>query len=85
MDRKKYLQIKSSRLKEKTIVQISDISASIIKEFDDQRAHNEVLNVINASVSHELRNPLNSIKAQNLLKKSLYKKLRGLKIEDPTI
>ena len=60
---KKYLEIKSSRLQDKTIIQIIDISSSMMQEFNQQRAQNEVLNVINACVSHELRNPLNSIKA----------------------
>jgi signal transduction histidine kinase len=31
----------------------------------------------NAMVSHELRNPLNSIVAQNILKKKLYEELRA--------
>jgi signal transduction histidine kinase len=30
----------------------------------------------NATVSHELRNPLNSIKAQNIMQQKLYKDLR---------
>ena len=59
--RKSYLEIKHSRLQDKTIIQIMDISSSMTQEFNQQRAHNEVLNVINACVSHELRNPLNSI------------------------
>ena len=37
--------------------------------------------MVNACVSHELRNPLNSIVAQNNLKKDIYKKLRKV-IED---
>ena len=60
-----------------------DISSSMTQEFDQQRAHNEVLNVINACVSHELRNPLNSITAQNLQKKILYRKLRNIDVKDP--
>ena len=36
----------------------------------------EFLEIVNACVSHELRNPLNSICALNLLKKILYQKLR---------
>ena len=32
--------------------------------------------MINATVSHELRNPLNSLKAQNILRKNLYVKLQ---------
>ena len=34
--------------------------------------------MINACVSHELRNPLNSIISQNLEKKFLYEELRGI-------
>ena len=33
--RKKYLQIKTCCLKDKTILEITDISTSLIKEFDD--------------------------------------------------
>ena len=65
-----------------TIIQVVDISSTILNEFDQQRAQNEVLNVINACVSHELRNPLNSIQAQNLKKKVLYQKLRALNVKD---
>lgn len=56
-----------------------DISNTIM--FDQQRAQNEFLNVINACVSHELRNPLNSIQAQNILKKHLYAKLKTIKVD----
>ena len=42
---------------------------------DKEKSHNELLNIINATVSHELRNPLNSIIAQNLEKKKLYEKM----------
>ena len=34
--------------------------------------------MINACVSHELRNPLNSVIAQNIKKKSLYSNLGNL-------
>ena len=34
--------------------------------------------MINASVSHEMRNPLNSIIAQNILKLELYKEMEKL-------
>ena len=43
-----------------------------------------MLSLINASVSHELRNPLNSIVAQNSLKAFLYNKLKEL-CEKPTL
>jgi signal transduction histidine kinase len=42
---------------------------------DEIKAQSEFLELINACVSHELRNPLNSIVAQNTEKFMLYKKL----------
>lgn len=39
---------------------------------------NELLGMINACVSHELRNPLNSIVAQNIEKASLYAELSSV-------
>ena len=45
---------------------------------DKEKNHNGLLNIINATVSHELRNPLNSIIAQNLEKKKLYEKMDAI-------
>ena len=42
-----------------TMVQIIDVSASIHNSM--QKTENRFLSMINACVSHELRNPLNSI------------------------
>ena len=39
---------------------------------------------MNATVNHELRNPLNSIKSNNIEKKMLYEKLNQL-LESPSI
>jgi signal transduction histidine kinase len=39
---------------------------------------NEFLEIVNACISHELRNPLNSIIAQNFLKKIMYTNLRAI-------
>ena len=61
--KKQYFEINLKRLNGKIIVQIINISSRFIEEYDAQQAHNEVLNVINAGVSHELRNPLNAIQA----------------------
>ena len=55
------------------IVQIVDITHQIL--YNESKVLNEFLSLINATVSHELRNPLNSLKAQNILKATLYKKL----------
>lgn len=44
--------------------------------YEQQKTINEQLELLNACVSHELRNPLNSIKARNLEKKALYSILK---------
>jgi signal transduction histidine kinase len=53
------------------MLQIIDISDSFL--YDQSKAKNEFLSLINATVSHEMRNPLNSISAENLHKKELLK------------
>ena len=45
---------------------------------DKQKTHSKLLTVINATVSHELRNPLNSIIALNMEKDELYNSLGAL-------
>jgi len=50
-----------------------DVSASVL--YDLKLAENKLLAMINACVSHELRNPLNSIIAQNILKSALYNEM----------
>ena len=45
------------------MIQITDSSSQIL--FDKQKQHNELLQTINATVNHEIRNPLNSIEAFN--------------------
>jgi len=71
------MQIKLKRFyredKEKIMLQFIDISKSIL--YDNQKAQNHALEMINACVSHEMRNPLNSIVAHNIEKKHLYIKL----------
>ena len=44
---------------DKYMLQIIDVSDGIM--YDQQKAENSFLALINACVSHELRNPLNSI------------------------
>ena len=62
--------------KKLTVLQIIDISANIL--YDKYKAMNEFQALINACVSHELRNPLNSIVAQNIEKKFLSKQMKDL-------
>ena len=58
------------------MLQIIDISPQVL--LDKQKAHSKFLTIINATVSHELRNPLNSIIALNLEKDELYNTLGAL-------
>ena len=55
------------------MVQIIDVSKSVL--YDKEKNLTDMLQVINATVSHELRNPLNSLIAQNLEKSYLYEEL----------
>ena len=50
-----------------------DTSQEVLRQ--NEQAHNELMVMINATVSHELRNPLNSIVAMNIHKEMIYKKL----------
>ena len=58
------------------MLQIIDISPKVLLE--RQKSHSELLIMINATVNHELRNPLNSIAAFNTQKEMLYNKLKDL-------
>ena len=64
------------------MLQIIDISANIL--YDKYKAMNEFQGLINACVSHELRNPLNSIVAQNIEEKFLSKQMKDL-LKDKSI
>jgi signal transduction histidine kinase len=55
------------------LIQIIDMSSNIL--YQQEKSQNEFLSLINACVSHELRNPLNSIKAQNIEKNFLYEEI----------
>ena len=61
--------------------QIIDISGKFL--YNQEKAKNDLLSIINASVSHELRNPLNSMNAQNELEAYLIEKLQEI-AERPT-
>ena len=56
-----------------TMVQITDVSSQIL--YDQEKAQNKLLSMINACVSHELRNPLNALLASNEQKRMLFKAL----------
>jgi signal transduction histidine kinase len=69
----KTIYIQSSK---RQVLQFHNISNSIF--YDHQKDQNALLQLINACVSHELRNPLNSIVSQNELKKKLYEKIKSI-------
>ena len=51
-------------------MQLADVTNYIL--YMEIRAKNQFTQLINACVSHELRNPLNSIIAKNIEKSALY-------------
>ena len=55
------------------MLQLLNISKDIL--YDREKTHSDLLMLISATVSHELRNPLNSLIAQNMEKTALYKEL----------
>jgi signal transduction histidine kinase len=52
------------------IMQIIDVTKHVL--YYEYKAKNQLTSMINACVSHELRNPLNSIIAKNFQKEALY-------------
>lgn len=58
------------------MIQINDVSKEIL--YNQQKSQNQLLSLINATVSHELRNPLNSINSQNIENKALYGQLQEI-------
>ena len=58
------------------MLQLVDITPHML--YTEYKAKVEFTSIINACVSHELRNPLNSIMAKNIEKSALYEELDGL-------
>lgn len=72
-----YFTIKFNKLveqnEEETMITISNSSSLI--QYKNEKAHNELLKTMNATVNHEIRNPLNSIDAYNQLNKKCNEEL----------
>lgn len=64
----------SQSTQSKNLIQIIDISSKIL--YGEVKAEQQFLTLINAAVSHELRNPLNSLIGQ---KESMQSFLKNLK------
>jgi signal transduction histidine kinase len=60
---KQYIKLKKTYFDQEgqisTMIQMFDVTGQVL--YDDQKTINQFLNLINATVSHEMRNPLNSI------------------------
>lgn len=56
-----------------TVLKISDVTISV--QFDLSQGEKRILQLINACVSHEMRNPINSIIAMNLKLKDIFERL----------
>ena len=56
--------------KSELMLQIIDISNSV--SLNEKLVENEMLEIVNASTSHELKNPLSSMIAQNMKKEVLF-------------
>jgi len=76
-EQKLFVQVKVTKYmindKLTTMLQLIDISSNIM--YHQQKADTKFLELINACISHELRNPLNSIVAQNIKKTRLLAEL----------
>jgi len=76
----RYVQLKLTPYEQNgeqsSMVQIIDVSTRIL--YDQTREDNKFLSLMNACVSHELRNPLNSIVAQNIEKSRLYNEMEKM-------
>jgi len=58
------------------VLQILDVSAQIM--FNASKGEKKLMTLVNAAVSHEIRNPINSIRCQNLLLKMLNERLNDI-------
>jgi signal transduction histidine kinase len=76
----RFVQIKrqyfKSDVKAYNVIQLVDISKDIL--YQRTAVEKKLLTVINATVSHEMRNPINSISALNIKQDQVNGRLRGL-------
>ena len=58
----------------RTLIQMIDITSNLM--YNNQVTENKTIGMLNSTVSHELRNPLNSLKSYNLEKKAILKDVK---------
>ena len=62
------------------MLQIIDVSKKVL--LDKENLKTNLLTIISATVSHDMRNPLNSIIAMNMKNKELFNQLQQMVIDD---
>lgn len=62
------------------MIQVIDISSQIM--YNVANADKKLLTLINATVSHEMRNPTNSIYCQNIIQNQLNEKLQDVILDE---
>ena len=76
----RYVQIKRQKFKSDTkdydMLKIVDVSMDVL--YERSQGEKKLLTVINATVSHEMRNPINSINTLNIKQQETNEKLRLL-------
>ena len=76
----KHLTVKRQRLdydeSPRVVLQLIDTSSKVL--LDQEKAEKVIMSMVNATVSHEIRNPINSIHCQNKLIELLIKKMEDL-------
>jgi signal transduction histidine kinase len=68
--------MKVKKILDSQLIQILDISDKIL--YSEVKAEHSFLEMINAAVSHELRNPLNSLIGQGTSMEEFFRSLRSL-------
>ena len=81
MEKIKYFQIKrlktfSKGYESQDIIQIIDISGQIMLDF--AKADKKLMALVNVTVSHDMRNPLNALHSQNIQQGFLNQKILDL-------
>ena len=60
----------------RVILKLIDTSSKVL--FDREKTEKVIMSMVNATISHELRNPINSIHCQNVTIEMLLKKIDDL-------
>ena len=80
LEANKFVRVENNELKidEKkySILQVVDVSSNIM--YEKEKGEKNLLSLINATVSHEMRNPLNAIVSQNMLQTQVNSRLREI-------